>query len=137
MEVEHRGVGGWTPLMEAVNGVEDFEGPKGGSEEVVGLMLGVEGIEMDQRLEGMASAFPGLLALLEKERERRIQEEREKRERRERREATASRVAEARRRGMANLLESAPTKGDYTLVCQGGQLPAGGLPCHHPSLESE
>jgi len=96
-----------------------------GMEEVVRVMVEVEGIDLDTRddkgcsLEVFARGKPEIEAILKAAREER---RREVEERRVRKEAAARRSVEAWRRNMASLLESAPTTGDFTLVCQGEEV---------------
>merc|ERR1719319_582189 len=124
VEVEARNSWGETPLMVAIK----YE-----REELVRVLVEVEGIDLvistithTQRyaLWGTLAGMPEIMAILVEARERREREVEERREREveERKEAAARRSVEAWRRNMASLLESAPTTGDFTLVCQGEEV---------------
>ena len=114
VEVNLRDVLGMTPLMWAM---------AYGREEAVRVLVEVEGISLDTRdIEGRNledGATHRIQNLLEAAREERRREEEE---RRVRREGAARRDVEVMRRDMDSLLESAPTTGDYTLVCQGEEV---------------
>jgi len=124
VEVEARDGLGRTPLMLAV---------VDGNEKVVRVLVEVEGIDLDTRdnhgnsLEDAATLsstkwFPvgtesGIKKALGEAKARRVREIKERRMRREA-EVWSRDMAQC----LASLLESAPTTGDFTLVCQGEEV---------------